>query len=171
MGQNAPSGIAQLRSSEQAVKVNDDQMNLDDFIVPSSIGTPAGVSPTSSTSIDGNQATTATISAIPIKQQQRLQADDLSLARASAPSVPPLEQTRGHHEFSYVQRRVRKTSIDERRVRSFLVHRTCRDILSTNCCTAAKETCRGISTGSTGQQHNNGRSRSGRRRWITQLLA
>lgn len=120
MGQNAPSGIAQLRSSEQAVRTNDDHMNLDDFIVPSSIGTPAGVSPSSS-SID-DYSTTATISAIPIKQQQRLQADDLSLARASAPSVPPLEQTRGHQEFSYVQRRVRKTSIDERRVRSFLIH-------------------------------------------------
>lgn len=116
MGQNAPSGIAQLRSSEQASRTQDeDKMNLDDFIVPSSIGTPAGVSPASS-SMDGDYSTTATISAIPIKQQQRLQADDLSLARASAPSVPPLEQTRGHQEFSYVQRRVRKTSIDERRV-------------------------------------------------------
>lgn len=118
MGQNAPSGIAQLRSSEQAAsKAHDDHMNLDDFLVPSSIGTPAGVSPEPSPSVDGDYSTTtATISAIPIKQQQRLQADDLSLARASAPSVPPLEQTRGNQEFSYVQRRVRKTSIDERRV-------------------------------------------------------
>ena len=96
----------------------DDHMDLDEFIVPSSIGTPAGVSPApSSTAGEMDAATTTNLSAISIKQQQRIQADDLSLARASVPSVPPLEQTRTNHEFSYVQRRVRKTSIDERRVR------------------------------------------------------
>ncbi|TKA62229.1 hypothetical protein B0A55_12100, partial [Friedmanniomyces simplex] len=113
-----PSGIAQLRkSSEQANISPDDHMNLDEFIVPSSMGTPAGVSPAlSSTAGDmDTTTTTSSLSAIPIKQQQRLQAEDLSLARASAPSVPPLEQTRTNQEFSYVQRRVRKTSIDERR--------------------------------------------------------
>ena len=94
-------------------------MNLDEFIVPSSIGTPAGVSPApSSTGAEPEiTSSTATLSAIPIKQQQRIQAEELSLARASAPSVPPLEQNRTNQEFSYVQRRVRKTSIDERRVR------------------------------------------------------
>lgn len=93
-------------------------MNLDDFIVPSSIGTPAGVSPAPSSVAEQPEASssTTTLSAIPIKQQQRLQAEDLSLARASAPSVPPLEQNRTNQEFAYVQRRVRKTSIDERRV-------------------------------------------------------
>ncbi|KAK3617231.1 Sodium- and chloride-dependent GABA transporter 1 [Elasticomyces elasticus] len=114
-----PSGIAQLRkSSEQANKSHEEHMNLDDFIVPSSMGTPAGVSPASS-SIPGEldmTSTSTTLSAIPIKQQQRLQqAEELSLARASAPSVPPLEQTRTNEEFSYVKRHVRKTSIDERR--------------------------------------------------------
>ena len=93
-------------------------MNLDDFIVPSSMGTPAGVSPAPSSIAELDLAsTTATLSAIPIKQQQRLQAEELSLARASAPSVPPFEQTRANHEFAYVQRHVRKTSIDESRVR------------------------------------------------------
>ncbi|KAK4898497.1 Sodium- and chloride-dependent GABA transporter 1 [Elasticomyces elasticus] len=114
-----PSGIAQLRkSSEQAKQNHEDHMDLEDFIVPSSMGTPAGVSPAPS-SIPGEPemtSTSTTLSAIPIKQQQRLQqAEELSLARASAPSVPPLEQTRTNHEFSYVQRHVRKTSIDERR--------------------------------------------------------
>lgn len=113
-------------------------MNLDDFIVPSSIGTPAGVSPPSS--VDGDYATTATICAIPIKQQQRLQAGELAPARASAPSVPPLEQTRGHQEFSYVQRRVRKTSIDERRV-CFLLLSFLPFVSSTDSCIASEETC------------------------------
>ncbi|SMQ50617.1 unnamed protein product [Zymoseptoria tritici ST99CH_3D7] len=116
--QNVPSGIAMLRkSSEQTSKpqAQDDQMDLDEFLVPSSIGTPAGGSPAPSSGADEYTSTATSMSAIPIKQQQRLQGNDLSLARASAPSVPPLEQTRGNHEFSYVQRRVRKTSIDERR--------------------------------------------------------
>lgn len=120
-GQNVPSGIAQLRkTSEQAHKITDehDHMNLDDFIVPSSMGTPAGVSPAPSAAsvAELELPATTTLSAIPIKQHQRLQAEELSVARASAPSVPPLEQSRANHEFDYVQRRVRKTSIDERRV-------------------------------------------------------
>lgn len=94
-------------------------MNLDDFIVPSSIGTPAGVSPApSATSLaePDYSSGSAVASAIPIKQQQRLQSEELSVARASAPSVPPLEQSRANQEFDYVPRHVRKTSIDERRV-------------------------------------------------------
>lgn len=92
-------------------------MNLDDFLIPSSIGSPAGVSPAPSTTapeLDLSSAATS-VSAIPIKTQQRIQAEELSLARASAPSVPPIEH-KGGDEFSYVQRHVRKTSIDERRV-------------------------------------------------------
>lgn len=119
-GQNPPSGIAQLRKSSEQNHVHfDDGMNLDDFIVPSSIGTPAGVSPApsgTSTADTDFASATAVASAIPIKQQQRLQGDELSVGRASAPSVPPLEQNRANQEFDYVPRRVRKTSIDERRV-------------------------------------------------------
>nr|AAG48616.1 nitrogen response factor NRF1 [Fulvia fulva] len=118
--QQGPSGIAQLRkSSQQATRNRDDHMILDDFIVPSSIGSPSGVSPAASGSIaEGDFSTAATsVSAIPIKQQQRLRdADELSAARASAPSVPPVHQNRQNEEFAYVQRHVRKTSIDERRV-------------------------------------------------------
>lgn len=121
-GENPPSGIAQLRrSSEQATKASNDHMNLDDFIVPSSIGTPAGVSPAPSSGPDEFHPTTGTTaSAIPIKQQQRVQAEELHPSRASAPSVPTLEQNRAGQEFKYVQRHVRKTSVDERRVRECL---------------------------------------------------
>ncbi|KAK3706361.1 Sodium- and chloride-dependent GABA transporter 1 [Vermiconidia calcicola] len=115
--QNAPSGIAQLRkSSEQANKADDGNMNLDDFIVSSSIGTPAGMSPAASSVPEESLASSAsTAAAIPIKQHQRLQAEALQLSRASAPSVTSLEQDRVNHEFGYVHRHVRKTSIDERR--------------------------------------------------------
>ncbi|EME49873.1 nitrogen response factor-like protein [Dothistroma septosporum NZE10] len=117
--QQGPSGIAQLRkSSQQASQNNDDHMILDDFIIPSSIGSPAGVSPAPSGSIAEHDVSTAStsVSAIPIKQQQRLRdVDELSVARASAPSVPPVHQNRQNEEFAYVQRHVRKTSIDERR--------------------------------------------------------
>lgn len=116
-GPNAPSGIAQLRnSSAQAQNEQVDHMNLDDFIVPSSIGTPAGISPAPSSipeDLPGSAATT--ISSIPIKQQRRLQEEEMQPARASAPSVPPSIQGRSG-EFNYVQRHVRKTSVDERRV-------------------------------------------------------
>ena len=68
--QNAPSGIAQLRkSSEQNKQTEDAQMDLDDFLVPSSIGTPAGVSPEDSAlPNESSVSTTTSISAIPIKQ-------------------------------------------------------------------------------------------------------
>ena len=92
-------------------------MNLDDFIVPSSIGTPAGISPApSSIPEDLPSSTTNTISSIPIKQHRRLQEEELQPARASAPSVPPSNHKDRSGEFNYVQRHVRKTSVDERRV-------------------------------------------------------
>ena len=119
-GQNAPSGIAQLRkSSEQANLIDDNHMNLDDFIVPSSIGTPAGVSPAASSNVAEEETNTGRsgASAIPIKQHQRIQAEELHLSRASAPSATAIEKSRATGEFDYVPRHVRKTSIDERAVR------------------------------------------------------
>ena len=119
-GQNAPSGIAQLRKSSEQAQQSDshaENMNLDDFIVPSSIGTPAGISPApSSIPEDLPSSNATTISSIPIKQHRRLQEEELQPARASAPSVPPSNKGRTG-EFNYVQRHVRKTSVDERRVR------------------------------------------------------
>lgn len=92
-------------------------MNLDEFIVPTSIGTPAGISPTPSAATADSESATATAPAIPInRRQQQIQDDELNLSRASAPSVGPFEQGRAMNEFGYVPRHVRKTSIDERRV-------------------------------------------------------
>jgi GATA-binding protein len=118
---SAPSGIAQQlrKSSEQHAQVlqpqtQTDTMNLDDFIFPSSVGSPAGLSPDASNDTPGPFHATAP--AIPIRKPNQASDYDTSLARASAPSVPPLINR--ENEFAYVPRHVRKTSIDERRVSS-----------------------------------------------------
>ncbi|KAK4987540.1 Sodium- and chloride-dependent GABA transporter 1 [Elasticomyces elasticus] len=109
----APSGIAQLRSSVDQNVGQPDAMNLDDFIVPSSIGTPSGISPSPSVDVTHTSGH-ATASGIPIRRQKQMQDQALLLSRASAPSVPPTKNRSGN-DFSYVQKHVRKTSIDERR--------------------------------------------------------
>ena len=120
---SAPSGIAQLRKATDemaaqqtpptASTANNDPMNLDDFILPTSIASPAGLSPSP---LGERTATSASAmaSAIPIRKSSQLEEQDLHVSRASAPAVPPMIRKRD--EFGYVQRRVRKTSIDERRV-------------------------------------------------------
>ena len=128
---NAPSGIAQLRQSAEAQSQSqsqqshfplptNDHMNLDDFIVPSSIASPisqpsppASFDP-STTAVDSKVTPTG----IPIRRHQQLQdeAQDDFVARASAPSVAPTAVHKTTDEFGYIQRHVRKTSIDERRV-------------------------------------------------------
>lgn len=116
----APSGIAQqLRQHAQAPHhPPPDTMNLDDFIFPSSVGSPAGLSPEPSN--EGAAPYNATAPAIPIRKPSAAHDHDLvALARASAPSVPPAV-TR-EDDFAYVPRHVRKTSIDERRVSSLLI--------------------------------------------------
>lgn len=110
----APSGIAQLRRSidQQGQTQQADSMNLDDFILPSSVGSPAGLSPSPSNERTG--PSNATAPAIPIRKPNHPQElSHLQLAHASAPPVPPTI-TRDN-EFGYIQRHVRKTSIDERR--------------------------------------------------------
>lgn len=114
---SAPSGIAQLRKSidqqAQAQQSQSDAMNLDDFIFPSSVASPAGLSP--SPSNERTASSNATAPAIPIRKTSQMNDQNLHLIRASAPSVPPTI-TR-ETEFGYIQRHVRKTSIDERRPR------------------------------------------------------
>jgi GATA-binding protein len=61
----------------------------------------------------------AVASAIPIRRQSQMGAQDDHMSRASAPVIPP--NIRKEPEFGYVQRHVRKTSIDERRVSFALV--------------------------------------------------
>ncbi|KAF1851858.1 area protein [Cucurbitaria berberidis CBS 394.84] len=113
---SAPSGIAQQlrKSADQQAQVQQpppDTMNLDDFIFPSSVGSPAGLSPEASN--EGSAPFHATAPAIPIRKLNQANDHHLSLARASAPSVPPAINR--ENEFGYVPRHVRKTSIDERR--------------------------------------------------------
>ncbi|KAH8730531.1 area protein [Phaeosphaeriaceae sp. PMI808] len=121
---SVPSGIAQQlrKSSEQQTQAqpqaqehalalaHPDTMNLDEFIFPSSVGSPAGLSPESS---NETHPVHATAPAIPIRKPNQANDHNISLARASAPSVPPLINR--ENEFGYVSRHVRKTSIDERR--------------------------------------------------------
>ncbi|PNS14831.1 protein GZF3 [Sphaceloma murrayae] len=113
---NSPSGIAQLRQSSAAInrpQPTSDPMNLDEFIDPSATTSPSDhVSRSSSHEALTSTATTA--SAIPIKKQKEIQSQDPHISRASAPSVPPTARTQ-NKEFGYVQRHLRKTSIDERR--------------------------------------------------------
>lgn len=113
---STPSGIAQLRKSlDQTAATPSDPMNLDDFIVPNSFASPAGITPPPS---DGNSLSeSAMASAIPIKMRKEAQMS------TPPPFPPPSSVPNPPHnddrktEFGYVQRRVRKTSVDERRVR------------------------------------------------------
>jgi GATA-binding protein, other eukaryote len=82
-----------------------DPMNLDDFLVPNSVASPAGLSPSPS-----GEKMISSSTAIPIR---RSFAADTSLLSQTAPISAPI---RRDSEFAYLQRHVRKTSIDERRV-------------------------------------------------------
>lgn len=115
----APSGIAQqLQQANAPPPADPNAMNLDDFIQPSSVGSPAGlaVSPSPSQAQDMRASAATPKAAIPIRKVDQHHEQDLALAHASAPPVPPALRRDRDHEFGYVQRRVRKTSIDERRV-------------------------------------------------------
>ena len=113
---SAPSGIAQLRQSidHSNLAPPSDAMNLDDLISPNSIATPveASPSPAADPSISSNAAVA---SAIPIKARRSIQEQHPLLPAASAP-VPPHGRPQAR-EFDYVQRHIRKTSVDEKRVR------------------------------------------------------
>ena len=121
--QTAPSGIAQLRkSSDQTITPSldhqQDPMNLDDYIFSDNISTPAGLGMSPSpeltkkeTEKSNAEKSNAVASAIPIKMRKE------SAQFAVPQSVPvPHHNPRHNEEFNYVQRHVRKTSIDERRV-------------------------------------------------------
>ncbi|KAI9804956.1 MAG: hypothetical protein M1833_006259 [Piccolia ochrophora] len=110
------SGIAQLRRSTDAGTPPTEPMNLDEFIFPSSVGSPSGISPSPPATDQATTSTHAVATAIPIKPKREPRGQPFpSLPPASAPIPPPNGPKRG--EFDYVQRYVRKTSIDERRPR------------------------------------------------------
>ena len=121
-----PSGISLLRKSSDhmsavpnnaTVDNNHDAMNLDDFIFSDNISTPAGLgnSPTPELRRDNvDKPTNSVASAIPIKMRKE------SSQFVVPQSVPvPQHHPRHNEEFNYVQRHVRKTSIDERRVSNY----------------------------------------------------
>ncbi|KAF7898567.1 hypothetical protein EAF00_005013 [Botryotinia globosa] len=112
-----PSGIAQLRkSTDQNTVDTSDAMNLDDYILSDSISTPTGIATSPSpelTKKEIDRSSNSIASAIPIKMRKE------STQHFAVPqSVPvPHHAPRSNEEFNYVQRNVRKTSIDERRAR------------------------------------------------------
>lgn len=124
---STPSGIAQLRkSSEQrpaANTDNSDAMNLDDFIFSDNISTPAGLGMSPSPEFvkkEADKSSNNVASAIPIKMQKKSAQSAQSAQFAIPQSVPVLHHNpRNAEEFNYVQRHVRKTSIDERRVSNY----------------------------------------------------
>ena len=89
-------------------------MNLDDFIFADNISTPAGLGNSPSPELmkkDSDKSSNAVASAIPIKMRKE------TSQFAVPQSVPvPNYHPRNSDEFNYVQRNVRKTSIDDRRV-------------------------------------------------------
>lgn len=87
-------------------------MNLDDFIVPSSVASPAGL--TSEVPIDPSPTISQNRS-IPVGKKSRQYTQPA--VGTPATSMPKAIVNRNRNgEFDYVQRRVRKTSIDERSV-------------------------------------------------------
>ncbi|KAJ6786995.1 hypothetical protein PWT90_04128 [Aphanocladium album] len=123
--QTGPSGIAQLRKSSQANAAaaaaphNPDQMSIDDFIFPEQTGSPSSFTPTqmsAAVSAAVSAAGTSQPTSIPIQQQPRTDSLGSAFVPQSVPDAPHL-QHRDNSEFNYVQRHVRKTSIDERQTR------------------------------------------------------
>ncbi|KAI0113862.1 hypothetical protein F4776DRAFT_656738 [Hypoxylon sp. NC0597] len=112
---NAPSGIAQLRKTSDQNLAHTDPMNLDDFIFPENVATPAGLAATPSPDAnkqDGEKSAHTTAAAIPIKSRK-------TASQHFVPqSVPVPAHQRNQDEFAYVTRHHRKTSIDERRTRN-----------------------------------------------------
>ncbi|PGH07495.1 GATA-binding protein, other eukaryote [Blastomyces parvus] len=110
------SGIARLRQSIDTnnTPVESDPMNIDDFILPASIDSPSGL--TSSSPIEAAGSSHAVASAIPIKSRKADQSTPPdNFMPASFPHPP--QHHRRNDEFGYVQRHIRKTSIDERNAR------------------------------------------------------
>ncbi|KAL8655337.1 MAG: hypothetical protein Q9210_000933 [Variospora velana] len=112
--QSTHSGIAKLRQSQDLTNppgsdLDPDPMNLDDFITPNSVASPAGIATPSPPAQHATAVSASTSTAIPIKTRKEPEA---ATHPNFAPSAPSHDRSRAS-EFGYVQRRVRKTSIDE----------------------------------------------------------
>ncbi|CAN8100364.1 unnamed protein product [Discula destructiva] len=107
--QRPPSGIAQLRKNSEQQTSTSEPMNMDDFIVAENMAPSAG--PVASPSPEMPKQSSR-LHAISIKQRQA------SLPHFVPQSVPvPAHAPNAQHEFGYITRHHRKTSIDERRTR------------------------------------------------------
>jgi GATA-binding protein len=116
---SAPSGIAQLRKSiDLSNEPHSDPMNLDDFIVPNSTASPAGITPSPEERSSAAEHAHASVMPIQSRKVPNYQATE-PLPVSSVPPASIISNRNG--EFGYVQRRVRKTSIDEGRV-SLMLH-------------------------------------------------
>jgi GATA-binding protein len=96
-------------------------MNLDDFLVPNSIASPAGITPSPEERAAAAAAAAATdhARAAVMPMQSRKVPNQQSTEPLPVSSVPPPSiVTKRSGEFDYVPRRVRKTSSDEGRVSS-----------------------------------------------------
>ncbi|KAH7115621.1 nitrogen regulatory protein area [Dactylonectria macrodidyma] len=116
MMQNTPSGIAQLRKSPESNLAQSDAMNLDDFIFSGSAATPITFPPPQAPGRPDDKS--AHSMAIPIKSRKEL-------SHHFVPQSVPVPAHRHHaqnNEFDYVNRHLRKTSIDDRRTRKPLTY-------------------------------------------------
>ncbi|KAG6059554.1 hypothetical protein E4U32_003936 [Claviceps aff. humidiphila group G2b] len=113
--QHAPSGIAQLRkTSDMMVDNTADAMNLDDFIFSDSLVSSGGLmspppAPCKLEELSPASGPSSATTAIPIKSRK----DDYDAGHFVPQSVPHPHRL-DNSEFNYVQRHLRKTSIDER---------------------------------------------------------
>jgi GATA-binding protein, other eukaryote len=124
LGASKPSGIAQLRKTSEAnVPAGSDPMNLDDFIVPTSVASPAGLPTPSSTehTLSSGPSSLQQQQTVPINAKQRAK---LQQSAGPAASVPK-NNADFHSRFDGIPKRVRKTSIDERRSVSVTIVLAC----------------------------------------------
>jgi GATA-binding protein len=112
--QSSPSGIAQLRKSSEHNMPQPDAMNLDDFIFSDNSASPGNFTSPHGDKMADDRTSNPMASAIPIKSRKEL--SHQTFVPQSVP-VQPLHQATQGHEFNYVNRNLRKTSIDDRRTR------------------------------------------------------
>lgn len=149
---SAPSGIALLRVQSQDGNARPPaSLHFDDLIAPNSASSPAGIS--RSSSFDPIKAPHAQTPVIAVRKPEDPQDDPLHPSRASAPSVPPVKG-QDQSEFGYVQRRLRKTSVDERMVCHLII--TARST-SSNQCTGSQTSGRTLASSTRDEQHTSPR--------------
>jgi hypothetical protein len=143
------SGVRLKKSVTHANVAASDPMNLDEFILSSSVGSPAGIS-TSDSRDNAGGSTNAVVSAIPIKMREEWHAS-IPTDIPAASVLHPLHNHKRQNELDCVQKHVRKTSADKRRV----CIKTILNVQSTlTIRTAPENACRIFSSNPTCCEHN-----------------